>query len=102
MDIGQRVVDYVDDRMQIDDQWAVRSQGRFAWWAGGLAQRVWAEAASEREGALVTQVHIETDLLRKIVRHRRRSSVSPASIAWPRSAPTSPTRVRTRFVFTRP
>ncbi len=66
MDSGQRVVDFVYERMQIDDAWAVRGDGRFTWWAGALAQRVWAEAAQEREGTLVTLVHIETDLLRTV------------------------------------
>lgn len=66
MDIGQRVVDYVYERMQIDDPWAVRSKGRFAWWGGSLAQRVWANEPQVRDGVPVTTVHVETDLLRKV------------------------------------
>lgn len=66
MDIGQRVVDFVYERLQIDDAWAVRSAGRFTWWGGAQAQHVWAETPQDREGTLVTTVHIETDLLRNV------------------------------------
>lgn len=66
MDIGQRLVDYVYERMQIDEPWAVKASQRFTWWAGALAQRVWAEAPRDIEGVQVTQVHIETDLLRNV------------------------------------
>jgi hypothetical protein len=66
MDVGRQVVDYVFERMQIDGPWAVREPSRFTWWGGALAQRVWAMPPRERDGVLVTQVHIETDLLRNI------------------------------------
>lgn len=66
MDIGQRLVDYVYERMQIDEPWAVRASQRFTWWGGSLAQRVWADAPREADGVAVTHVHMETDLLRKV------------------------------------
>jgi hypothetical protein len=62
-DLGQRLIDYVYERMQIDEHWAVREPQRFTWWAGALAQRVWTDAPREMQGVVVTQVHIETDLL---------------------------------------
>jgi len=66
MDIGQRLVDYVYERMQIDEPWAVRAAQRFSWWGGSLAQRVWADEARIVDGIAVTHVHIETDLLRRV------------------------------------
>lgn len=64
--VGQQLIEYVYERMQIDAPWAVRAPERFTWWAGALAQRVWAEPPREVEGVVVTQVHIETDLLRDV------------------------------------
>lgn len=66
MDIGERLIDHVFERMQIDRPWAVRTPRRFTWWAGAQAQRVWADEPRDLEGVLVTHVHIETDLLRDV------------------------------------
>lgn len=66
MEIGQRLVDYVYERMQIDEPWAVRAAQRFTWWGGSLAQRVWAEEPRIVDGVAVTHVHIQTDLLRRV------------------------------------
>jgi hypothetical protein len=60
--IGQ-ILDYLYERMQIDEAWAIRKPGAFTWWAGPLAQRVWAEAPRTVEGVELTTLHIETDLL---------------------------------------
>ncbi|MGE0041590.1 MAG: hypothetical protein AB7H88_06615 [Vicinamibacterales bacterium] len=63
MDPARRIIEFLYERMQIDDGWAVRHADRFAWWAGPLAQRVWATPARELDGVSVQAVHIETDLL---------------------------------------
>lgn len=59
----KRIVDYLVDRMQIDETWRVRDEDSLTWWASSLAQRVWADPARDLQGVEVTTLHIETDLL---------------------------------------
>jgi hypothetical protein len=61
-DPGARVVDDLFARLYVDEQWSVREDRGFTWWAHRLAQRVWAEPASEDRGETVSRVFIETDL----------------------------------------
>ena len=63
MDPARRIIDFLYERMQIDDTWAVRRVDRFDWWAGPLAQRVWTTPPRELQGVAVSTVHIETDML---------------------------------------
>ncbi|MEW6319715.1 MAG: hypothetical protein AB1635_01370 [Acidobacteriota bacterium] len=62
-DAARQVLDFLFARMQIDQDWSVREPGAFTWWAGPLAQRVWAAPPRTVEDTSVTTVHIETDLL---------------------------------------
>lgn len=41
----------------------MRDADGFTWWAGALAQRVWAGTARDVQGVSMTPVHIETELL---------------------------------------
>lgn len=61
-----RVLDYLFERMQIDDTWAERSNGRFTWWAHRQAQRVYVGPKREVGGITTRTVHIESDLLRDV------------------------------------
>lgn len=63
MDAGTRLVNYLYSRMKIDDEWAVRRERGFTWWAGDLAQRVWAEEPVEDNGVEICRVHCQTDYL---------------------------------------
>lgn len=63
MTSAARVIDFVYDRLQIDEAWSARGVGAFTWWAGELAQRVWAGPPRDVEGTTVTTVHIETTIL---------------------------------------
>ncbi|MGE3275443.1 MAG: hypothetical protein AB7O67_10045 [Vicinamibacterales bacterium] len=66
MDAAQQIIEFLFERMQIDDDWAVKQPGRFEWWAGPLAQRIWATPPRDVQGVTVTTIHIETDLLREV------------------------------------
>ena len=59
----KRILDFLIDRMQIEDAWSLRDEESLTWWASSLAQRVWAAPARELEGVEVTTLHLETDLL---------------------------------------
>lgn len=59
----QRILDFLIDRMQIDEAWRVREAESLTWWAASLAQRVWAAPARGLQGVEVITLHLETDLL---------------------------------------
>ncbi|MGH9383306.1 MAG: hypothetical protein ACRD2N_03295 [Vicinamibacterales bacterium] len=59
----KRILDFLVDRMQIDEAWSVREEESLTWWASSLAQRVWSDPARELQGVEVTTLHLETDLL---------------------------------------
>lgn len=64
MDYGQRVVQEVFERLQIDEEWSLRTERGFTWWSGPLRQQVWAEEPFQDLGMTVVRVHARTDLLR--------------------------------------
>jgi hypothetical protein len=61
-----RVIDYLFERMQIEDDWAVRSEEGFTWWGDRQAQRVYAGPPREVGGIVTRTLHIESDLLRHV------------------------------------
>jgi hypothetical protein len=61
--VVKRILDFLIDRMQIEDAWSVRDEESLTWWASSLAQRVWAAPARDVQGVEVTTLHLETDLL---------------------------------------
>jgi hypothetical protein len=62
-DIASRLVDFVVDRMSIDQDWMVASDAGVTWWAGRLAQRLTIAAIRDEDGTPVVAAHVETDLL---------------------------------------
>jgi hypothetical protein len=64
--VVKRILDFLIDRMQIDDAWSLRDEESLTWWASSLAQRVWASPARDVQGVEVTTLHLETDLLTEI------------------------------------
>ena len=65
-DPATRVIDYLFERMQIEDAWAVRSEDGFTWWGDRQAQRVYAGPPREVGGTVTRALHIEADLLRNV------------------------------------
>ncbi len=63
VDAGQALVEHLFREMQIDEEWAVRQERGFTWWAGGLAQRIWSEPPVDDFGMQLSRVHVQTDLL---------------------------------------
>jgi hypothetical protein len=61
-----RVVDYLFERMQVDDDWAVRGEDGFAWWGHRQAQRIYAGPVRDVGGMVTRALHIESDLLRNV------------------------------------
>ncbi|MEZ5287410.1 MAG: hypothetical protein R2712_21940 [Vicinamibacterales bacterium] len=75
-EIEAGVLNYIIDRLQIEDEWfAWRGRG-FAWWGGGLAQRIQCAPPRELHGVTAVTLHVETDLLRGCRRPRPRGSGS--------------------------
>ena len=76
-EIEAGVLNFIIDRLQIENDW-FEGRGRgFTWWAGGLAQRLDLAPPRELHGVTVTTLHIETDLL---------SDVLPTAATWQRLA----------------
>lgn len=63
LDYGQRVIDEIFNKLQIDEEWSVRTARSFKWWAGPLRQHVWADKPFWDEGMKVVRVHARTDLM---------------------------------------
>lgn len=63
VDAGEQLVETLFRDMHVDAEWSVQRRRGFTWWAGPLAQHVWADLAVDDLGASVSRVHIETDLL---------------------------------------
>jgi hypothetical protein len=61
--VVKRILDFLIDRMQIDEAWSLRDDESLTWWASTLAQRVWSDPVRELQGVEVTTLHLETDLL---------------------------------------
>jgi hypothetical protein len=63
-DFGLETVEFLRERLQVDDEWAEPIERGFRWWAGPLAQSIWAEPLFDDGGVLMSRVHIQTDFLR--------------------------------------
>lgn len=63
MDAGLALVDHLYLKMRIDDEWSVRDSRGFTWWAGPLAQRIWADRPINDLGMTVGRVHARTEML---------------------------------------
>ena len=71
------LLNFIIDRLQIENDW-FEGRGRgFTWWAGALAQRLDLSPPRDLHGVQVTTLHIETDLL---------SDVTPTNATWQRLA----------------
>ena len=75
-DYGLEAVTFVRERLQVDTQWAEPIDRGFRWWAGPLAQSVWAEPLFDDDGIVVSRVHVRTDLLRDFTRREQNARLS--------------------------
>jgi hypothetical protein len=62
LDAGPRVVERLYELSRIDPEWSVRRSRGFTWWAGPLAQHVWADPLEEFQGQRLSRVHARTDV----------------------------------------
>jgi hypothetical protein len=83
-DYGLEAVAFVRERLQVDDRWAEPIDRGFRWWAGPLAQSVWAEPLFDDDGIVVSRVHVRTDFLRGFTGTREQN----VSLSTWRSYPT--------------
>jgi hypothetical protein len=65
-DVGTRVVEFVHRQLQVDAEWCVSGPRGFTWWAGPLAQHVWADPLYEDDGIILSRVHVRTDVVRGV------------------------------------
>ena len=71
------LLNFLIDRLQIEQDW-FEGRGRgFTWWAGDLAQRIHLAVPRAMHGVTVTTLHVETDLL---------ADVPLSSLTWQRLA----------------
>ena len=52
-DLGQEVIDFMFEQLQIDEKWSIREERGFKWWAGPLAQSVTVEEGNAQLVSLV-------------------------------------------------
>jgi hypothetical protein len=62
-ELESKTLNFIIDRLQVDDDWFAWDGRGFRWWAGLLAQRVHFAPPRELHGVSVSTLHIETDLL---------------------------------------
>lgn len=65
-DVGLRLLDSLYEQMLIDDQWAVRRERGFTWWAYRLAQHVEVGAPVWSEDRYICTVRIWTEVVRDV------------------------------------
>lgn len=65
-DLEARTLNFIIDRMQIDDEWFEWEGRGFRWWAGPLAQRLHFAPRRDVGGVAMSTLHIETDLLAEV------------------------------------
>ena len=76
-EIESGVLNFIIDRLQIEDEWFEWRGRGFAWWAGALAQRIQYSARRNLHGVQAVTLHVETDLL---------TSVPATAATWQRLA----------------
>ena len=62
-EIEASVLNFIIDRLQIEDAWLEWRGRGFTWWAGMLAQRIECAPPRELHGVTAVTLHVETDLL---------------------------------------
>ena len=65
-DVGLRLLDSLYEQMMIDDEWAVRRERGFTWWAYRLAQNVEVGPPVWSEDRYICSVRIWTDVVRNV------------------------------------
>lgn len=76
-ELASGVLNFIIDRLQIEDEWFEWRGRGFRWWAGHLAQRIELAPPRDLHGVPVVTLHVATDLL---------ADVEPASVTWERLA----------------
>lgn len=62
-EIEAGVLNFVIDRLQIEDEWFLGRGRGFTWWAGALAQRIAFAEPRDLHGVRAVTLHVDTDLL---------------------------------------
>ncbi len=65
-DLGQEVIDFMFEQLQIDLKWSVREERGFKWWAGNLAQSITVEESKVDLGLDVYKLQARTGVLKDI------------------------------------
>src|SRR5205085_2344585 len=82
-----------------DEKWCVWHDRGFTWWAGELAQHVWAEPTFTVDGTTYSTVHVRTDLfegfdLRPEQLETLYLIMNNATLSGPAREPTNPSRIQ--------
>lgn len=81
-DVGLRLLDSLYEQLMIDDQWAVRTERGFTWWAYRLAQHVEIGPPEWSVDRYVCSVRIWTDVVRDVVPNSQPAGVLGATNAF--------------------
>lgn len=63
MDLGQRILTSVYEKMMIDEEWSLQQADGFTWWGRELAQRAWCSEPVDDGGIIIHKLNFRTDLL---------------------------------------
>ncbi len=63
-DVGIQAVQEVYNGLQVDDEWSIKEERGFTWWANQFKQSIWAESTVEDGSLAISRVHVETEFLK--------------------------------------
>ena len=63
-DVGIQTVQEIYNSLQVDEEWSIREERGFTWWANQFKQTMWADQPIEYDSLDISRVHVETEFLK--------------------------------------
>ena len=63
-DVGIQTVQEIYNSLQVDEEWSIREERGFTWWANQFKQTIWADQPIEDDDLHISRVHVETEFLK--------------------------------------
>ena len=63
-DVGIQTIQDIYSTMQVDEEWSIKTESGFTWWANQFKQRMWADELVEDDSLAISRVHVETEFLK--------------------------------------
>jgi hypothetical protein len=63
-DVGIQTVQEIYNSLQVDEEWSIREERGFTWWANQFKQTIWADQPVEDSSLAISRVNVETEFLK--------------------------------------